>query len=103
MEVLPIFIVTGFFRSFTYCGIDYFESMVLKIERRWENRYGVILTCFVTGTIHLELAHSNTDSAILTIKRLILRRGCQKHISSEFRVTLKEYLNKNKILTVGRE
>ncbi|CAG7734365.1 unnamed protein product [Allacma fusca] len=50
--------------------------MSVKVGRRTEKRYGLILTCLSTRAIHVELLDSmNTDSAILALRRFVSLRG----------------------------
>ncbi|CAG7816121.1 unnamed protein product [Allacma fusca] len=75
MADLPEPRVTIQTRAFMHTGMDGFGPMGVKIGRRVEKRYGLILTCLSTRAIHLELLHSlSTDSAILGIRRFISRR-----------------------------
>lgn len=63
-------------RPFTHWGVDYFVLMTVKIGRREEKRWGVLLTCLTTWAIHLELAYTlNADSTICALQRMITRRG----------------------------
>ena len=40
---------------FSYCGLDYFGPMSVKIGRRREKRWGALFTCLTTRAVHLEL------------------------------------------------
>lgn len=76
MADLPRARVAYQLRPFSYCGVDYFGPMMVKIGRRREKRWGVVFTCLTTRAVHLELAHSlDTDSAIMAIRRMAARRG----------------------------
>lgn len=71
-------------RPFSYCGVDYFGPMTVKIGRRREKRWGALFTCLTTRAVHLELAHSlNTSSAIMALQRLAARRGRPKVVYSD--------------------
>ncbi|UYV85001.1 hypothetical protein LAZ67_X004215 [Cordylochernes scorpioides] len=71
-------------RSFSIVGMDYFGPMEVSVGRRHEKRYGVLFTCMTTRAIHLEVAHSlTTDSCIMTIRRMICRRGLPLEIFSD--------------------
>lgn len=76
MDDLPPARLAHHTRPFTYCRIDYFGPMLVKIGRRHEKRWGVLFTCLSVRAVHVELASSlNTDSAILAIRRMSARRG----------------------------
>lgn len=84
MGQLPKTRMSIYARPFTFCGVDYFGPIEIKIGRRIEKRYGVLFTCLTVRAIHLELAASlDTDSAIMAIRRFVARRGCPKELHSD--------------------
>lgn len=84
MGQLPKTRVSTYARPFTFCGVDYFGPIEVKIGRRIEKRYGVLFTCLTVRAVHLELAASlDTDSAIMAIRRFVARRGCPKELHSD--------------------
>ncbi|XP_074029442.1 uncharacterized protein [Leptinotarsa decemlineata] len=84
MGLIPDFRTVQQCRPFMITGIDYFGPMTVTIGRRKEKRYGVIFTGMSTRAIHLELASSlTTDSAIMSIRRFICRRGNPSEIHSD--------------------
>ncbi|XP_074029501.1 uncharacterized protein [Leptinotarsa decemlineata] len=84
MGLIPDFRTVQQCRPFMITGMDYFGPMTVTIGRRKEKRYGVIFTCMSTRAIHLELASSlTTDSAIMSIRRFICRRGNPSEIHSD--------------------
>ena len=61
---------------FTFCGVDYFGSWLIKEGRREMKRYGVVFTCLASRAIHLEVAKTlKTDSFINALRRFLARRG----------------------------
>ena len=61
----------------TYCGVDMFGPLIIQ-ERK---RYGVLLTCFSSRTVHTELTNSlDADSFILALRRFRARRGTIRSI-----------------------
>ncbi|CAG7828727.1 unnamed protein product [Allacma fusca] len=76
MADLPEMRVTKYTRAFTHTGLDCFGPIEVKVGRRTEKRYGLLLTCLSTRAIHVELLDSmSTDSAILGLRRFISLRG----------------------------
>ena len=60
---------------FSKVGLDFFGPLKVKHLRIQEKRYGCLLTCLVTRTVHLEVAFSlSTDSFIMCFKQFIARR-----------------------------
>ena len=60
----------------------YFGPYHVKMNKRTRSnsgtakRYGVLFTCLMTRTVHIELAKDlSTDAFILTLRRFISRRG----------------------------
>ncbi|KAL0850873.1 hypothetical protein ABMA28_006783 [Loxostege sticticalis] len=71
-------------RPFTHVGLDYFGPVEVTVGRRREKRYVALYTCLVTRAIHLEVAASlSSDSAIMSLRRLIARRGTPSTIFSD--------------------
>ncbi|CAG7716027.1 unnamed protein product [Allacma fusca] len=76
MADLPEMRLTRHTRAFTHTGLDCFDPMSVKVGRRNEKRYGLILTCRSTRAIQVELLDSmNTNSAILDLRMFISLRG----------------------------
>ncbi|XP_072937318.1 uncharacterized protein [Epargyreus clarus] len=73
-----------FKRPFSYCGIDYFGPMVVKVGRRREKRWGALFTCLTTRAVHLEIVPSlSTNSAIMAMRRMAARRGWPRTMYSD--------------------
>ncbi|XP_052752379.1 uncharacterized protein LOC128200994 [Galleria mellonella] len=71
-------------RPFTYTGVDYFGPVTMTIGRRHEKRYIALFTCLSSRAIHLEVVHSlSADSAIMSLRRFIARRGTLTTIFSD--------------------
>ncbi|XP_058817676.1 uncharacterized protein LOC131680985 [Topomyia yanbarensis] len=84
MGNLPLARMAAFQRPFSYTGIDYFGPMSVTVGRRVEKRWGVLLTCMTTRSVHIEVAHSlTTDSCILALRNFIARRGSPLEIISD--------------------
>lgn len=76
MSPLPEYRMKSYTRPFSFCGVDYFGPINVKVRRSLEKRYGVLFTCLNTRAIHLEIANSLTsDSALMAIRRMTARRG----------------------------
>ena len=61
---------------FTYTGFDIFGPFYVKSGRAEAKRYGLILTCFTTRAIHLEMLRSlHTDEFLNAMVRFFSRRG----------------------------
>ena len=58
MTSLPNERLLPFVRPFSTSGLDFFEPFNTVIGRRTEKRYGLLITCFSTRAIHLELVNS---------------------------------------------
>ncbi|XP_068250685.1 uncharacterized protein [Palaemon carinicauda] len=66
---------------FTFTGVDFFGPFIIKEGRKELKRYGVIFTCLVSRSIHLEAANSlETDSFTHCLQRFIARRGTVQEI-----------------------
>ena len=60
---------------FSYCGVDLFGPFLVKEGRKIYKRYGAMLTCLCSRTVHTETTNSmTTDSFIKALRRLISRR-----------------------------
>ncbi|KAL1282342.1 hypothetical protein QQF64_001145 [Cirrhinus molitorella] len=65
-------------------GVDCFGPYVVKIGRRNEKRWGLILKCLTTRAVHIELLNSmDADAFLLALCRFIARRGKPKEIRSD--------------------
>ena len=61
---------------FTYCGVDYFGTWIIREGRKELKRYGVIFTCLCCRAVHLETAVAlTTDSFLNALRRFIAVRG----------------------------
>ena len=71
--------------SFTFCGVDYFGPMFVKVEAGENKKVWVLLfTCLATRAIHLELvADMSTEQFLLAFRRFVARRGCPSRIWSD--------------------
>ena len=70
--------------SFTYCGVDLFESFIICSKQKELKRYGVMFTRLCSRVIHIEVAHSlDTDSFLLTLRRFMGRSGNIQQIRSD--------------------
>uniref|UniRef100_A0A1B0D333 Integrase zinc-binding domain-containing protein n=1 Tax=Phlebotomus papatasi TaxID=29031 RepID=A0A1B0D333_PHLPP len=69
---------------FTYTGCDMFGPIMTKVGRREVKRYGMIFTCLVTRTIHLELYTSmTTDSFLMALRRFFAHHTVPAKILSD--------------------
>ncbi|XP_049866576.1 uncharacterized protein LOC126367197 [Pectinophora gossypiella] len=90
-------------RPFTFTGLDYFGPVNVTVGRRHEKRYVALYTCLTTRALHLELVHSlSADSAIMSLRRFIARRGQPDTIFSDNGTAfvganriLREFFNEN--------
>ncbi|XP_033102428.1 uncharacterized protein LOC117105411 [Anneissia japonica] len=70
--------------AFTHCGVDLFGPFEVKNDRKLEKRYGVLFTCLVSRSVHIEVASSlSTDSFLNAFRRLVARRGAVKQLRSD--------------------
>ena len=71
--------------AFTFCGVDYFGPMFVKVEAGENKKVWVLLfTCLATRAIHLELvADMSTEQFLLAFRRFVARRGCPSRIWSD--------------------
>jgi transposase InsO family protein len=71
-------------RPFTNVGLDYFGPVEVTVGRRKEKRYVALYTCLTVRAMHLEVVNSlSTDSAIMSLRRFIARRGSPLTIISD--------------------
>lgn len=71
-------------RPFTFTALDYFGPVQVSIGRRREKRYVALYTCLVVRAVHLEVVDSlSTDSAMMSLRRFIARRGTPAEIWSD--------------------
>ena len=65
-------------RPYTYTGIDYFGPLTVTVGRTTQKRYVALFTCLTTRAVHLELAKDlSTEAAVMALRRMMARRGCQ--------------------------
>ena len=84
MANLPVPRVTLEEPPFTYVGVDYFGTFLVKRGRSEVKRYGCLFTCLTTRAIHIEVAHSlDTASFVNALQRFISRRGKPKVMYSD--------------------
>ena len=61
---------------FTYCGVDLFGPFLVKERRSELKRYGVLFTCLVSRSVHIEMAYSlSTDHFIQALRKFLAIRG----------------------------
>lgn len=66
MGPIPNFPITPWVGAFIIAEMYYFGPMSVPTGRSREKRYGFILTCMSTRTIHFDITSSlKTDSAII--------------------------------------
>lgn len=76
MANLPKERLLPFVRPFSTSGLDFFGPFNTVIGRRTEKRYGLLVTCFSTRAVHLELVYSlSSDSFLMALRRFIADRG----------------------------
>lgn len=70
---------------FTFTGVDYFGSYIVKDGRKEVKRYGALFTCLASRAVHIEISNSlDADSLIIqALRRFIARRGTVKMIRSD--------------------
>ena len=71
--------------AFTFCGVDYFGPMFVKVEAGENKKVWVLLfTCLATRAIDLELvADMSTEQFLLAFRRFVARCGCPSRIWSD--------------------
>lgn len=81
MAQLPIARLSSFTRPFTFIGIDYFGPMNVKVGRRIEKRWGMLITCLTVRAVHIEISHTlSTDSCLMNLRNFMARRGTPRKI-----------------------
>ena len=61
---------------FSFVGVDFFGTFMVKVGRSQVKRYGCIFTWLAVRAVHIEIAHSlESDSFINALQRFICRRG----------------------------
>ena len=75
MANLPPDRVTPGMLPFSFVGVDYFGSFLVKRGRSTIKRYGVIFTCLVLRAIHIEVAYSLDTSLFIQVLRRFIARG----------------------------
>ena len=70
--------------AFGNCGVDYFGSFFVSIQRSSEKRWVFLITCLITRAIHLEIVSSmDTSACVAGNERFIARRGMPNVIWSD--------------------
>ncbi|XP_062548041.1 uncharacterized protein LOC134213248 [Armigeres subalbatus] len=84
MAPLPRARLSSYVRPFTYCGLDYFGPLLVKVNRSHVKRWVAIYTCLTIRAIHVEVIHSlTTESCIKGVRRFVCRRGSPAEIYSD--------------------
>ena len=66
---------------FTYCGMDCFGPFIVKDGRREVKRYGLLLTCFSSRAVHIEMLDDmSTDALINGLRCFVSLRGPARSI-----------------------
>ncbi|XP_038158088.1 uncharacterized protein LOC119794558 [Cyprinodon tularosa] len=69
---------------FTYCGMDCFGPFVTTEGRKQQKRYGLLLTCFCSRAIHLEMLEDmSTDAFINGLRCFVAIRGAVRQIQCD--------------------
>ena len=67
--------------TFTYCGMDCFGPFIVKDGRREVKRYGLLLTCFSSRAVHIEMLDDmSTDALINGLRCFVSLRGPARSI-----------------------
>ena len=62
--------------AFSSIGLDFFGPVNVRVRRRSERRFVLLLTCMSTRAVHLEVTSSlDTDSFLMALRRFMARRG----------------------------
>ncbi|KAE8293634.1 hypothetical protein D5F01_LYC08746 [Larimichthys crocea] len=62
--------------AFYSTGVNCFGPYVIKIGRRTEKRWGILLKCMTTPAVHIDLLSSiDTNAFLMALRRFIARRG----------------------------
>ena len=84
MADLPLDRITPDKPPFTYVGVDCFGPFLIRRGRTEVKRYGVLYTCLVVRTVHIELAcNLDTDSFLNSFRRFVARRRSPELIRSD--------------------
>ena len=63
---------------FTYCGVKWFGSFIVKHGQKEVRRYGALCSCLSSRAIHMEIVYSlSTDSFIMSLRRFV---GCKGNV-----------------------
>lgn len=66
---------------FTHCGLDCFGPFIVKDGRKEQKRYGLLITCFSSRAIHIEMLDDmSTDAFINGLRCFISLRGAVRTI-----------------------
>ncbi|XP_023953383.2 uncharacterized protein LOC112057126 [Bicyclus anynana] len=69
---------------FTCTAVDYFGPITITVGRKTDKRWIALYTCLTTRAVHLEIAKTlSADNMILTLRRMISRRGKPKILYSD--------------------
>ncbi|XP_062846427.1 uncharacterized protein LOC134325915 isoform X2 [Trichomycterus rosablanca] len=69
---------------FTFCGMDCFGPFLTKQGRKQHKRYGLLLTCFCSRAIHIEMLEDmSTDAFINSLRCFIALRGTVRQIKCD--------------------
>ena len=70
--------------AFSSVGMDFFGPVQVRVGRKIERRYVLLITCLASRALHLEVTPSlDTESFLLALRRFIARRGRPSHIFSD--------------------
>lgn len=69
---------------FSYCGIDCFGPFLVKDGRKMLKRYALLITCFASRAVHIEILDDmTTDCFIDALRRVVAIRGPIRQIRSD--------------------
>ncbi|XP_070139209.1 uncharacterized protein [Drosophila bipectinata] len=79
---------TSFSRPFTYTGVDYAGPFEIKNYTGWAclitKGYVLVIVCFSTKAIHLELTSDlTTEKFLAAFAGFVSRRGCPRQVQSD--------------------
>lgn len=63
---------------FSYCGLDVFGPFLLKSGRKEHKRYSLILTCFCSRAVHVEMLDDLSTDAFINGLRCFIALICTK-------------------------
>ena len=70
--------------SFTNCGVNMFDLLLIKEGRKELKRYGALFTCLASRAVHIECTCSmDTNSFIQALRQFIARRGNTRFLRSD--------------------